>query len=195
MWGLTCVPVTTSSTSYTGKHHQTCSFCFHHPRTLIDYPTIWLLLPEVLEIRVEEGKGKKTVEDYFMLTRSILWCCDVYIYLTDSAEAGWHLKWTSWVCPATVISLILSYRQSDQIQTHTFIFQSCGGAPTKIWNYLHLRIIVSFLFFSVIFWNCFTREVLCWWCCMLRLCLAVSKYHHQAHFSVSLPAGLYLLTF
>ena len=79
------------------------------------------------------GGWRKTVDDYFSLARSLLWCCDVYIYLTTtgSPETGWHLKWTSWVCQSPVISVILSYRQSDQIQTHTFIFQSCGGVEQQ----------------------------------------------------------------
>ena len=156
-------------------------------------------LPDHLTTRTTargEGGEKEKLLKIILAWRGVLWC--LYLPSTDSAEDGWHLKWTSWACLDTVISLILSYRQSDQIQTHTFIYSSRVEEQEEQLPRFEIISTSGSLwasFFSVIFWNCFTREVLCWWCCMLRLCLAVSKYHHQAHFSVSLPGGLYLLTF
>ena len=139
VWG-TCVPVTTSSTSYTPYNVANITrpvqapFVFMiSPNNLIDYP------PSDYKDSCQRsssftrrgggrGEGRKTVKDYFSLARSMLWCCGVYIYLTDSQLrladiSSGHLGRVL----DTVISLILSYRQSDQIQTHTFIFQSCGG--------------------------------------------------------------------
>ena len=95
----TCYSVTTSSTSYTqcAKHHQTdTSFCFHDPRTSIDYPTIWLqgLLPGG-----GGGRERKTVEDYFSLTRSIA----MFIFTFYRLSWGWltsqvDILGVSWYC-------------------------------------------------------------------------------------------------
>ena len=111
---------------------------------------------------------------------------------------GWwlHLQCTSWVCLNSVIPLILSSIQSDQNWSLYIPTVSANQDVTcLVFSWSSGPDYFSASFFSVIFWNCFSIEVLSWWCCMLRLFLGVSKYHHQAHFSVRLVAGLYFADF